>query len=190
MKNKGFTLVEILAVVAIIAILSASAVLGVNAIINRQRQNLANEAEKHISEAALSYFSTKKNLYVEACRDTDKDFTNISPGLVKKINDNIRSEISSLSDSEKEARIKEFVNKINNDNNEKKLFNDEYLFISNIGCFRVVSVKELIDKGLLEDNDDLCNKNSIVIVYQKGDSKDSIGSLKAVHEPQVCNGKK
>ena len=43
LNNKGFTLVEIMAVVAILAILIAGAGLAVTSVINRQKQRVQNE---------------------------------------------------------------------------------------------------------------------------------------------------
>lgn len=56
MKNKGFTLVELLAVVTILAILMLIVVLTVNPIISNSEKELLSTQKKNIEEAARVYY--------------------------------------------------------------------------------------------------------------------------------------
>lgn len=71
-KNKGFTLVELLAVIVILAIVISLATGGVIAILNKSREKLAEEVRQNFKEAALSYaldnsYPNKEKYYLEKC---------------------------------------------------------------------------------------------------------------------------
>ncbi len=195
MKNKGFTLVELLATIALVAILATSAIVGVNYMINKQKQNLATVAEEHIAQAAVTYFSNKKNLYIEPCKDRDEDaaYTNFNQTSLKILNDDLRQTMidqNKTTDEDKYNFAKDYVKSVNTDETSKNAFNESYAFVSNTGCYKLVTVGELIEAGLLEDRENMCDKASVVLVYQRGDSKNKAGVLTSMQEPQICNGKK
>ncbi len=191
MKRKAFTLIELLATIALVAILATSAVVAVNYFINKQKEKIANIAEEHISQAALTYFGNKKSLFIESCVDKDGDYTSISQSVIKRINDKIREDMnrdSITTDKDKYEYAKRYVSDISTNSENKENFNNTFLDIDNFSCFRLVTVGELVDAGLLEDKDNMCNKASVVMVYQKGDAKNKAGVATAVQEPKICNG--
>ncbi len=191
MKNKGFTLIELLGTIALVAILATSAIVAVNSLINKQRVKLATVAEEHINEAALTYFSSKKSLYIEPCLDTDNEYTTIPQYTIKEINDKFRETLKTEGITEEAAKItkaKEYATSINTDEATKNKFNEDFLDIKNTSCFRVVTVGELIENGLVEDKDNMCNKASILVVYQKGSAKNTTGVATGIQEPLICNG--
>ncbi len=66
MKKMGFTLVELLAVLAILAILMSLAAFSVVNVLNNQKNVLADEMEKNLTEAAVSYVE-KKHIRLSKC---------------------------------------------------------------------------------------------------------------------------
>lgn len=191
MKNKGFTLVEILAVVAIIAIISVSAIIGVNSIIVRQREKTASMSEASISEASLAYFTSQKAVYMEACRALDDKYITFNEELLKSINNNLRDELSDISsEEEKIERAKNYVYMVNNDEFTKNEFNSQYTQVKNSSCFKLVTVAELEEKGLFQDTENACDKNSVIIVYQSASSVNTTGTLVQTQEVGICNGKR
>ena len=70
MNKKGFTLVEIMAVVVIIAIVAIAAIAGVNLILQRQKVKAATMSEKYIAEAAVAQQLEKSNIYLPTCIDS------------------------------------------------------------------------------------------------------------------------
>ena len=192
MNKKGFTLVEIIAVVALIAIISVAAILGVNSMINRQRIKTATLSEKNIAEAALTVQTEKHKLYLPACVDkTTGNYVNISEMIIKKINDDLRDQMAHDGKTtivQKEQYVKDFVKNINNDELFKKNFSNDYLEVKDINCFKATSVADMIKEGSLKDLDNGCDTASLIIVYNKGDSTNTAGNLKAVQETGICKG--
>ena len=191
MKKNGFTLVEILAVVAIIAILAVAAAIGVNSIIIRQRERTASMSENSIAEASLSFFTSQKAVYMEACRSEDDKYITFNEELLKSINNNLRDELSvATSNKEKIEIAKNYVYMINNDEFAKKDFNDQYTQVKNLSCFKLVTVAELEEKGLFVDTEEACDKTSVILVYQSASSVNSTGTLAQTQEIGICNGKR
>ena len=192
MNRKGFTLVEIMAVVALIAIISVAAILGVNSIINKQRMNTATASEKNIGEAALTTQTEKHKLYLPACVDkTNGNYVDISEMIVKKINDDLRAQMISngkTTIAQKEQFIKDYVKSINDNEDNKKNFASDYFGVKDINCFKVTSVADMIKEGYLKDLDNGCDTASLIVIYNRGDSTNTAGNLKAVQETGICKG--
>ena len=193
MNKKGFTLVEILAVIAIMAVLSVSAIMGVNAIINSTRNRLAQRMEETIADVSLSYFENKKQLYIEPCTDSEGNFVTIGFDMIKKLNDDLRktmNENGKTTPDEKYTYAKNYINNLKENVAEKEIVGLSYFEVNSARCFDLVTVGDLIDEGYLVDNDNLCNRSSVIAVYQKGDSRDKSGSKASVQESNICNGKR
>ncbi len=60
MKKNGFTLVEILAVIAVLGILITIASKSVITIMNREKQKLVNETQKNLESAAIAYIQSER----------------------------------------------------------------------------------------------------------------------------------
>lgn len=75
LNNKGFTLIEVLAVVVILSILLAIATPTVNHLINQNKENNYNNLEDSIIQAAKIYLSDNRyNIKIEGlCSDTDTE---------------------------------------------------------------------------------------------------------------------
>ena len=67
LNNKGFTLVEIMAVIAILAILLTSVGLVVTSVINKQKSRLEEQKIDVIKDAAIAYIQNKK-YYIPSCQ--------------------------------------------------------------------------------------------------------------------------
>lgn len=76
--KKGFTLVELLAVILIIAILSIASGVGIFSIINDSRNNLLEEQKKGALDAAVTYM-VRTRRYMSSCgSETEADSTTTS----------------------------------------------------------------------------------------------------------------
>ena len=191
MKNKGFTLVELLAVIAIIAILAVSAIAGINSIINSQRIKIATESEEAIADSSLSRYVVNNKLYLPACKE-DGAYVSFDQSVIKRINDQYRQNVLSHFSSEKAKNdeIKRYVKSINEDKTTtgvKNEFNQD-LKVDDLNCFKVTSVASLIDEGYLKDIDNGCDKNTIIIIYKKGESSNPSGKLVSLQEQGICKG--
>jgi len=190
MNKKGFTLVEILAVIAIIATLSVAAVVGVNTIISKTKERTATMAENTVAESSISFFQ-KEKLYINPCTNNRGNFISISQNTIKKINDDLRTAMKDFSSNEeKYIYAKSYTNNINNNAKAKKDFNNKYLSLKSENCFKTVTVGELIDKGYMVDNENLCDKASVIIVYQKATTNNKTGQLSSIQEAKICHSKK
>lgn len=70
MKEKnGFTLVEVLAVLAVLAILITAAGTSVVGVLNKNEQKLRNEMEENLKDAAISYIQNEK-IILRKCSTT------------------------------------------------------------------------------------------------------------------------
>lgn len=74
MKNKGFTLVELLAVVGLIAAFALVTVPTVDSILKRQRQNLYNTHKKNVTDA----LKTWGNMNIELLPEEEHDFITVT----------------------------------------------------------------------------------------------------------------
>ena len=60
-SQKGFTLVEILAVIAILGILTGIAIGGIQLLLDKSKEEFYNEQENNMIMAAQSYYQTNRN---------------------------------------------------------------------------------------------------------------------------------
>ena len=185
-NNKGFTLVEILAIVAIIAVIMSAAGVGVTSIVQSQKKSLAYDAEVNISEAALSFFSNKNSNYLKACTNSDKSFVTISQKSVEDLNKFLRNEkFAGYTDENLYQSLKDYS--INgNDDPTKKYELSSYIKVDNPSCYKTVTVGELMEKGLITDSDGMCNKSSLIVIYRRADAKNTAGIIDAVQETGIC----
>ncbi|MBQ6495004.1 MAG: type II secretion system protein [Bacilli bacterium] len=99
LNNKGFSLVEVLAVVVILGVLAVVMVPAVTNIINQNKEDNLNNLKKSILSAAKTYISD--NRYNITLDNSTCDSTNTSRGI-SKIGDNILNDnklfISKISD--------------------------------------------------------------------------------------------
>ena len=187
MKNKkGFTLVEILAIVVIIVIIMSAAGVGVLTIVQNQRKKLAYTAEVNISEAALSYYANKSGNYLKACTNSDKSFVTISQKSVEELNKFLREEkFVGYTDENLYQSLKNYS--INgNDDPTKKYELSSYIKVDNPSCYKTITVGELMEKGLISDIDGMCDKASLIIIYRRTDAKNTAGILDVVQESGIC----
>lgn len=66
MEKKGFTLVELLVVIAVIGIIMTVATFSVVGILNREKNKLLDEMEKNLKEAAIAYIQSEK-IILKSC---------------------------------------------------------------------------------------------------------------------------
>ena len=184
-NKKGFTLVEILAVVAILAILAIAATLGITNTIQKQRQKLAYQAETNIAESSLAYFSNKGGNYVKSCTK-DGNYIVISQKSVENLNKFLREDkFAAFSGESLYQELKKYS--INGNADQANKYDlDPYISVDNRSCYRLVTVGELIDQGLISDADGMCNKASMIIMYRKADSKNTAGIMTTVQEAGIC----
>lgn len=84
MKNKGFTLVELIITITLIAIITVSIGVSVTGMLSRQKENQSEEFSKTISDAACVYaelnnITTSRNVKVELLIEAgllSRDLTN------------------------------------------------------------------------------------------------------------------
>ncbi len=187
-KRNGFTLSELLVIIAILATLVVIAGAGVFGIVQNQRKTLAYTAEVNISEAALAFYSSKKDNYMKACTNLDGSYTTISQEKVKKANDFFREEkFLGLTGEEFYQAVKAYSITGNTDATAKHELRQRVLTnLADQGCYKTITVGELIEKDLIQDNDGMCDKASIIFVYRKTDAKNTAGILTSVQEPGIC----
>ena len=89
MKNKkGFTLVELLVVIALVAAITAVAIVGINAIMDSQKKSQLESVKQEIVTAGKQYFSTNK-YFLEGLKDGEVGY--VSVGTL--INNNYLSKV-------------------------------------------------------------------------------------------------
>lgn len=76
-KKKGFTLVELLAVLAIIGLVATLASTSVISILNKNKKTLVQEMEEKLKDAAISYVEANK-IYLSKC--TSINISTKNPG--------------------------------------------------------------------------------------------------------------
>ena len=190
-NKKGFTLVEVLVVVAILAVISTAAGLGITSSINKQKQKLAYQAEENVAEAAKSYASNKINNYLKPCVNSDGSFVTITEKKVNAMNKALR-ESEGIASSNEELlyqNMKAYSNYANT-RDEEKTFLNNYIKVGNKACFKTITVGELVEQGYIKDDDHMCNKASIVVIYRRADAKNTAGIMDTVQETGICNSKR
>ena len=185
-NKKGFTLVEILAVIAIIAILGVAATAGVSSILQRQRQKLAYTAEENISEASLTQYTNKGNTYIKACTDASGSYITISQKNIDDANKFLRNTKFAGRTGEDLYQLLKGYSINGNSDPANKYELDPYIKVNNRSCYKIVTVGELIERGLINDADGMCNKSSLVVVYRKGNAKNTAGIMTSVQESGIC----
>ena len=184
MNNKGFTLVEIMAVIALLAILLTGAGLVVTSVISRNRDRLQKQNIGLIEDAAITYVQTKK-YYIPACVKTSagnsKTYKTISKPNVDALN-------VKLSETALRSLRNDF-NSLNSDVTVKNYFKG-LIDVDSEKCYKIISVKTLVDEGFLEKVD-VCYEgeaalNSTLVVYAQGDAQNPDGTLKAVSATHIC----
>lgn len=60
MEKKGFTLVELLVVIAVLGVIMSFATFSVVGILNREKNKLLNEMENNLASAAVAYVQSEK----------------------------------------------------------------------------------------------------------------------------------
>jgi len=190
-NKKGFTLVEILATIAILAVLATAAGLGITSSINKQKQKLAYQAEENIAEAAKSYASNKINNYLQPCVNSDGAFVTITEKKVNAMNKALRESegIASSNEDLLYQNMKIYSNYANT-RDEEKAFLNNYIKVGNKTCFKTVTVGELVEQGYIKDDDHMCNKASIIVLYRRADAKNTAGIMDTVQERGICNSKR
>lgn len=92
-KNKGFTLVELLVVLAIIAVIMTLASTSVISVLNKNRAKLATNMEENLESAGIAYIEENR-LTLTKCTNINKDALIFSPSSCYKeikVNDIIAS---------------------------------------------------------------------------------------------------
>lgn len=188
MNNRnGFTLVELMAVIAILAILLVGGGLAITSVINRQKSSVNDQQIKSIEDAAVTYIINKK-YFVPVCKTASGTMITIDKNKVDLVNSTIEGNNT-------------FKNKRNNFTNlnadtslKEKLGGTSGIFgkVSDLNCFKLVSVKTLINDGYVDKADQCVTssniKNSVIVVYSLGDSADpnGAGQLVAVSSNNFC----
>ncbi len=142
MNNKGFTLVEVLAVVVILSILIAIMVPNVNTIINKQKENSLDNIKKSIESATKIYISDNKYdiEVIGNCNDT-------SPELSVKKDNEITDNKITVSKLIELGNLKEMKNGIKNPKTNSILNNDSSYATIKYNCQN----KDLIIKEIVLD---------------------------------------
>lgn len=137
-KNNGFTLIELMAVIAILAIVITIAASSIGAIMNNARKKTAEEMQANLKEVAITY--AIEEFYLQKC---------------------------SVS----------FSNAVYKDGNISVL-------ASNANCAKKITVNELKNAGLFEDERSYCKSDDFVVVYRYYDGTNS--EYKAYVSDSVC----
>ena len=187
-NNKGFTLVELMAVIAILAILLIGGSLAVTSVIQRQKQKLKEDQIKTIEDAAITYVLNKK-FYVPVCKNTSGGLVTITQDMVVSANSAIEG------NSTWRGKRGNFV-QLNEDNSLKsKLSGASGIFgnLKNNKCYKIISVQTLREEGFVEKVEDCDlaanNRYSVIVVYAQGDASDPTGAgqLVAVSDKNICS---
>ena len=187
-NNKGFTMVELLAVIALIGILSAGAAIAITSTIARNKEKVAQQQKETILDAAVTYIMNKK-LYVPICTRgsaSNPTYVNITPAMVDTANKKIEENIT----------FKGERAKFDNLNADKALQNvqtgssGKFGTLNNKKCYKLVRVQQAnncVVAGNLH--------YSVIVVYAKGSDEDAdgkedtggAGTLTAVASTGLCS---
>ena len=183
-NNKGFTLVEIMAVIAILALLLTGAGLVVTSVVSRNKQKVHEQSVGLINDAAITYVQTKK-YYIPSCKKGNT-YKTIRSEQVDSLNAKIEVEDSALSGVD----LRNNFSSLNSNSNVVTYFKG-FIDVDSEKCFKMISVKTLVDEGFLE-NVDYCygdtqhRINSTVVVYAQGTTDNPDGTLVAVAPTHLC----
>ena len=190
LNRKGFTLVEIMAVIALIAILLGGATVIITTTINKQKEKVRLDEIETVKDAAVTYVLNKK-FFVPVCKTNAGALVEISQDNVKALNNEIKQHYESLRGN---------FSGLNSNTNLKNYFGGNKTTgasgvlgtLKDDKCYKMVSVETLIKEGFVESADDCRTSDnvpfSVIVVYAKGDSGDpnGAGTLVAVTDPNFC----
>lgn len=182
MRRKGFTLVELLGVIALLAIIGVIAGTSVLTIMSKQKENLANMAENNIRESAVSYFLNKKKIYMPACMTNSTTYKTFVQTDLNKI----KTGVDTNSDNKYSAAE---VTAFNGSSVNKRVALGESTKVSGSTldiCYNVITVAMLEDAGMIEETEDRCDKNALIVVYSKGDTNNPEGEFTALYDDEMC----
>jgi len=187
LNNKGFTLIEIMAVIAILAILIAGAGLAVTSVINRQKIRVQNEKVEIIKDAAIAYVQNKK-FFIPSCVHTDNSTTPPTK-TYKTITD---AQVESLNQKLEETAYKSIRNNFSSLNSNTAIANyfKGVIGVDNEKCYKLISVQTLYEEGFIEKGQECYTGTrstySTIVVYSQGDVNNPEGTLVAVPAKHFC----
>ena len=187
MNNKGFTLVEVMAVIAILAILITGAGLAVTSVINRQKIRVQKEKEAIILDAAVNYVQNKK-LYIPSCKKTvgsgptaTVTYKTISSEQVEDLNNKLETNAY--------KSLRNNYSSLNSNTSLQNYFKAK-IDVDSEKCYKMVSVKTLVDEGFVEKGQECYTGTragfSTIVVYAMGDENNPEGTLVAVPATHFC----
>lgn len=187
MNRKGFTLVEVMAVIAILGILLVGGGMAISSVITHQKEKIKQENIKTIEDAAITYVLNKK-YYVPVCK-TSAGMVTINKDKVKEVNTIIEN------NNTYRGKRGDFKS-LNSDTNLKAALSGasgKFGRLLDNNCYKLVSVDTLIKEGFVEKVND-CNvatnaNHSVIVVYAMGDAADPTGAgqLVAVSDAGLCS---
>ena len=152
LNNKGFTLVEVLAVVVIMSILIAIMIPNVSNLITEQKQNATNEIKRSLKSAARIYISDNK-YKIEVIGICPQNPTSTNKLNVKKTGEVENSKITVAKLIEL-GNLKEMKSGIKNPSDSKKILNEEQTKVTiHYSCQKKnLIVEEISDSELIWKN--------------------------------------
>ena len=187
MNRKGFTIVEVMAVIAIIGLLLVGGGLAISSVISKQKDKIRQENIKTIEDAAITYILNKK-YYVPVCK-TSGGMVTINKDKVKEVNTIIEN------NSTYKSKRNNFTN-LNSDASLKAALSGnsgKFGKLLDNNCYKLVSVNTLVTEGFVEkvESCDVAanSSHSVIVVYSMGDAGDPTGAgqLVAVSEEGLCS---
>ena len=149
LNNKGFTLIEILAVVVIISIIFAIMIPNTNHLIKEQKENSLNNIRKSIESAAKIYLSDNKYdiEVLDKCENKINELklkkeseisdskisvtTLINLGYLKKMNSGMKNPYNNKALNEDETKVTVYYSCARKDLLVKSLTNESLVWINN-----------------------------------------------------------
>ena len=152
LNKKGFTLVEVLAVVVIMSILIAIMIPNVSNLITEQKQNATNEIKRSLKSAARIYISDNK-YKIEVIGICPQNPTSTNKLNVKKTGEVENSKITVAKLIEL-GNLKEMKSGIKNPSDNKKILNEEQTKVTiHYSCQKKnLIVEEISDSELIWKN--------------------------------------